>query len=213
MAEFEAIGIRHWVAESNVDIEGGTVGSDRPLVKDEIWKMRETATYVLGRFTFHVLWHSPLVRTTETAEIIVDTAQRLPAQRQIELRTDDRLVEIKKGDWTGMPVPEVIKVEGDIDQIDKPFLRPPNGENDLDVAARGTDFITERRRTGDDRVVFVSHNNTILTSFGALLGDPVAAWKERPLDNGALAVVRANTNGWQIDEALWNKRPYEDVKS
>jgi broad specificity phosphatase PhoE len=199
-------GIRHGEAKSNVDIEGGHVGSDHPLTKDGR-AQAEARARKLGQRAIplpRTLFHSPYRRTTETAHIIAEMCSDIQ-----DVVPDDRLREIQKGVWHGRPVPEVMELEGQISEEEKPFFRPPSsderpGENWGDVANRGVEFVVEKaEENADGEVMFVSHNHPILAVTGKLLGIEVARWEDRPLNNGGLITIRRTLSGWieEVHEA------------
>lgn len=199
-----ATGIRHGEAGSNLNLEEGVVGSDLPLTKTGIEQMKERARKLrlrkLGRRALplpRILYHSPYRRTTESAEVVVSKCPEIE-----ELVPDIRLQEIQKGSWHGQPLPKVMHWEGEIPENDKPFFRPPRGENWEDVASRGVAFILEKKPKDDGEdteVMYLSHNHVILSATGKMLGLPVQTWEDGPLKNGGLITVRSTLDGWVED--------------
>lgn len=170
--------VRHGEAESNVDIEHGIVGSDRPLTKEGIEQVRKTADWMLGRIAVSQIISSPYIRTLQTSEIIAE-------KYGLDIITDDRLKEISKGDWAGRPVSEVMELEGAIDLSKRHSFRPPHGENWRDVGKRVISLIEELRVNGADNSLLVSHNHPILSVIGMARKTPTAEWENNGVSNAS----------------------------
>ena len=110
---------------------------------------------------------SPLVRATETLEII-RTAMKLPPKRYA---IDDRLIEIDLGDWNGK-TPSEINTENpgifEEREEDKWAFEVPGGESYAIASARTRDFIM----TLDSPTVVVGHGAS-----GRLLRGYLGPWK------------------------------------
>jgi broad specificity phosphatase PhoE len=124
-----------------------------------------------------------------------------------EVTIDERLAEINKGVWQGKPVNEVIKIEASIDIDDRPYYRPPQGENWSDVGNRVADCVEELRRVGIDEAVIVSHDHPIRMGIGKLTGQPVTLWETMPLDNASVTELDYVSGAWQLSTTLRNFRP------
>lgn len=198
----ELLMVRHGEAGSNVDIENGIVGSDKPLTPEGVRQVKATAAF-LGRIvTAHEVYSSPYRRTRETSEII---AEKL----RLDIIYDDRLKEISKGDWHGRPVPEIMQIEGDIPEEEKPTFRPPNGENWQDVGARMLSLITSLADQSERQRLLVSHNHPIQMAIGALLQKPLERWEEVSVDYASVTSMQKVDGIWQLTGGLVNVRPYE----
>lgn len=84
---------------------------------------------------------SPLVRATETLEIVRD-AMGLPRKRYA---LDDRLIEIDLGDWNGKTYEEVAAEDPGVHERrekEKWAFRTPGGESYAEAASRVRDFLT-----------------------------------------------------------------------
>lgn len=199
----EVVFIRHGQAKSNVGIENGVVGSDESLTAEGIDQMKDTARRMgLLAIRHEILlpstaYHSPYKRTTESAEIL---AERLG----LELAPEEALRELQKGDWHGRPVREIMGIEGQIDASMRPYLRPPNGENWFDVAARVTDFVAQKEADGDTSLFMVTHNHPAQMGMSALCNLPPTTWEDRPIDNASISQIYKIDGTWHINEALYN---------
>lgn len=199
--------VRHGEAESNVDSEHGTVGSDRPLTREGIEQVRETANWMLGRIAVSQIISSPYRRTFETSEIIAE-------KYDLDIVTDDRLREISKGDWAGRSVREVMEIEGAINLAERHSFRPPNGENWRDVGVRVASLIEELRNNEADNSLLVSHNHPILSGIGFLLNKPTPTWEDAGVSNASLTQIIYDQDRWSLDPSRYNVTPYkQDAKN
>ncbi len=105
---------------------------------------------------------SPLVRATETAEILKAAHPGLGA-----METDPRLMEKSWGDWEGRNLHEMEAEVGP--EIHSPDHRPENGESRRDMLGRIGDFLGDiAHREGP--VVVVTHRGVIRTVYGIATG-------------------------------------------
>lgn len=193
--------VRHGEAQSNVDIENGTAGSDRPLTKEGIEQVKSTAKWLGRVVTTKVIHSSPYIRTIETSEIIAELLD-------LAIVEDQRLQEIQKGEWAGKPVPEVIQLEAEVDPDTRHEYRPPGGENWLDVGRRVGNFVTEKMYKGHNQVLAVSHNHPIRMGIGYLLGTETRTWEDRTIDNASVTGITFRDGRWLILPSLDNVVPH-----
>ena len=160
-----------------------------PLGRDEA----ERAARRLSAEGVEALYASPLQRTAETAAPIA-------AALSLEAQTDDRLLEIDFGQWTGQAFAEL---EGDPRWRDwntaRASTRAPGGETMDEVQARLSDFVAEvRRRHPDGRVCAVSHADVIK----ALLAEALAFSMDRhsalEISPGSVSALCAGDWGMKV---------------
>lgn len=212
----ELICVRHGEAKSNVKPpEENTVGSDAPLTKTGKQQARAA-----GRFLQHysleghtlpgLIWHSQLTRAKQTAQIIADILGE-------DTKTTYHLQEIRKGAWEGDKASDVIPKEASIPDGKKPYVRPPENnnsppaENVLDVAHRMAAFVHDLEKDGVASALLVSHNHPLEAMIGFLTNpshrnDP-HTWHVESLKNGSITRIFKDTNGWHIDQSLYNIVP------
>jgi broad specificity phosphatase PhoE len=136
---------------------------DVPLLdagRDEAASVAE----VLSADGLSTIWHSPLGRTAETAEII---AARLGA----ELRPDVRLAELSFGSWEGLSHEEVRLCQPEAHDrrlIDVCGGTPPGAEPIASLMDRLAAFLAERS-AGEGRCGVVTHEGVIRAA-AVLLG-------------------------------------------
>jgi probable phosphoglycerate mutase len=154
---------------------------------------REQAVAVadrIGPLTPAVVLTSPLIRCRDTAAII---AGRVGAPT-VE---DDRLLDERLGDWTGLRIDQIEAGWPDdlIIWRRDPAAAPPDGESFVQVRERVRPLLTEARRAyRGHTVVLVTHAavaKMILVT--ALQVDPAAAYRLR-VDTGSLSA-------FDVDEA------------
>lgn len=185
------------MAESNQDPLEGIVGQPSDLTVEGYRQVEATAKFLGKIITTNTVHSSPLPRTRQTANVL---AERL----HLKTIVDDRLAEIYKGDWQGMPVRQVVDMEERLSPID----RPPHGENWRDVGERVYEFIEENRKIGIEELLIVSHNHPIRMGIGLMLGKPLATWEDMSLDNASVTEVDYTDRRWQLHPTLVNVRPY-----
>lgn len=105
---------------------------------------------------------SPLVRSTETAEILKSTHPELGL-----VETDPRLMEKSWGIWEGQNLHEMEATEGD--KAHDPDHRPENGESRRDMLGRIGEFLADAAQQDGPRIV-VTHRGVIRTVYGLATG-------------------------------------------
>ncbi|HTO57910.1 MAG TPA: histidine phosphatase family protein [Pseudomonadales bacterium] len=108
---------------------------------------------LLAREAVEHLFVSPLGRTRETADLILENCE-------VPVTYDDRLVERSNGAWEGLTIDEIAQRFPDewAARIRDPFHhRPPAGENLPDVVARIAPFADQLRRAPGRKLAVVSH--------------------------------------------------------
>ncbi len=126
---------------------------------------------------------SPLERATETASLIV-------GDQQLEVETDERLIEFDYGAWEGMTTDEVASTmprEFALYDSNPALYRPGGGENGNEASRRVValiDYITEWwAGNGDRTVLLVGHSSINRVLLAAVTGVPMADYRRRFLQN------------------------------
>lgn len=104
---------------------------------------------------------SPLIRATETADIL-STGQ--------SILTDNRLIEMNFGDWEGRTHAELLADDAaSVNRLERQGLhmRPPQGETPAEVGARLLNLLRSR---SDDALVLVGHKGLIRAALALATG-------------------------------------------
>jgi probable phosphoglycerate mutase len=144
---------------------------------------------------------SPLLRATSTAVVV---AQRL----KLDVRIDERLIEISHGQWEGLLKSTVERRWPDMMaawRTAPESVTFPGGESLSDVARRWNAFVRDVKRF-QAPLVIVTHDVIVrlavlgargepLSSFGSLIAEN-AALTELDGENGGLRLVRFNERSY-----------------
>ncbi|MCZ7531545.1 MAG: histidine phosphatase family protein [Acidimicrobiia bacterium] len=122
---------------------------------------RALGNVALGNTAPTEVYSSPLRRAITTADVIADAVG-------VEVRIDERLVELDYGEWDGRAHDE-ISTEDWLRWRDDPHFAPPGGESLATVRARVVTF-AEEHIASDAQVVAVSHVSPIKSAFAWALG-------------------------------------------
>lgn len=141
----------------------------------------ELAASVIERFAVQRIVSSPLLRATETAEIL---AQAL----QLPVTFDPDLEEVRFGRWQGLTYEEIRHDPEYHAFMADPLTHPtPGGETILDVQRRGIAGL-EKVAPGE-RVLFVSHGDIIRSALCHFLAIPVTEFRRVRVDNCGMSAV------------------------
>lgn len=156
--------MRHGEGEHNVAY---VVTSDNHRKYHLTEKGREQVdlvSHVLKNESIDLIYSSPLTRTRETAEIIVENIAY-----KGEVIIDERIREYDFGDLDGKSIEEYFRFYNSIkEQLDK---RLPNGENIRDVAKRVSEFLYEIDSKYEGKnILIVTHDGPASLFFAAALG-------------------------------------------
>jgi len=152
---------------------------------------------------------SPLERCQQTATAIL-SAQRA-AGREPQWSVDERIVEVRYGDWTGRPIKELAKDPlWKVVQAQPSAVTFPSGERMADMQARGVAAVREwNARLGEDAVwVACTHGDVIkailadahgmhLDMFQRIVADPCSVSAVRYTDSRPF-VLRTNDTGGDL---------------
>ena len=159
--------MRHGQASSNLTHTWDFAGDPNNHLTDEGKKQVIESAEFLKDKHIDMIIHSPILRTTETAQIVAHTIGFSGS-----LITDDRLIEFQAGgDWQGKPIKDfLLQFENYPNRFTKEGL---SGENYRDVKKRVMDALYdyEQKYTGKN-ILIISHGspalNMILGSQGVL---------------------------------------------
>jgi broad specificity phosphatase PhoE len=187
--------VRHGQTDANRD--GLLLGrSDVPLNETG----RAQAATMAGAFEA-----APAFVATSPLQRCVDTAQVIADRWGVEVRVDDRLVEIDYGEWDETALGEV-PAESWAHWREDPSFAPPRGESLVAVHARVEECARELLDASHDAVVVaVSHVSPIKAAAAwALGGGPELSWRLR-LDVGSISRITRGPAGPIL--LTWNEVP------
>jgi len=119
------------------------------------------------------VYSSPLRRAMQTAQIIVK-------DRDLAIKTDERLVEVDQGEWTHKKGEELYR---DLERYrewvaDPTSTHPPGGEDVFRIERRARSFLKEAK---GENILVVSHGGLIAVMHTVISGEPlINAWKYLP---------------------------------
>jgi probable phosphoglycerate mutase len=121
----------------------------------------------LGPMTIDAVYASPLERTRKTAQALADA-------RGLQVKVDDRLIEIDYGRWTGKRFADMTgKPEWTLYNTVRSVTRPPDGDSLLDIQHRAVNALLDlHSRHRDGTVAVVSHADTLRAIVLYFLGMP-----------------------------------------
>lgn len=131
---------------------------------------------------------SPLVRCMQTAQAIVENRPNAP------LETDDRLIEVRYGDWAGRKLADLVRdpLWRQVQNHPSSVVFPgPNGEGLADTQARAVRAVRDwNRRLGSDAIYAVcSHGDVIKSVLADALGMHLDLFQRIVVDPSSLSVV------------------------
>ena len=182
----QIIFLRHGQAKNNTEriLAGRTEGV--PLTDTGIKQSEHTAE-LLEHMNLSTIYSSPIQRAKHTAEIV-------GKHNSLDVTTDDRLIELDMGKFTGMPYDEIFKSHGNV------FMKFYNG--DLEIAHNGVetfsdvkkrilgivDYIIEKHP--DENVLLVTHMDPIKAMLSTVIDLSPTNLYELILPNASLAIFR-----------------------
>jgi len=182
----QIIFLRHGQAKNNTEriLAGRTEGV--PLTDTGIKQSEHTAE-LLEHMNISTIYSSPIQRAKHTAEIV-------GKHNSLDVTTDDRLIELDMGKFTGMPYDEIFNSHGNV------FMKFYNG--DLEIAHNGVetfsdvkkrilgivDYIIEKHP--DESVLLVTHMDPIKAMLSTVIDLSPINLYELILPNASLAIFR-----------------------
>lgn len=151
--------------------------------------------------TIDIMFHSPLTRARQTAEII-------NRYHQAELCQVDGFIEMDMGDWEGINFFKVVKEQAEIYQqlVSDPFAKVPGGESFNQVFKRVKSGVDKVMASKGKSILISAHAMVNRAILGHLLGlEPIKARKFR-MDNCAFSrlLVFKTLEGENIVVDIWN---------
>ena len=148
-----------------------------------------------------IIFHSPLARARQTAEIINQ-------YHQAKLYRVDGFIEMHMGDWEGLNFFKVVKEQAEIYQqlISDPFAEIPGGESFDQVFKRVKPGVDKVMESKEKSILISAHAMVNRAILGHLLGlEPLKARKFR-MDNCAFSrLLKYKTlEGENIVVDIWN---------
>ena len=178
--------LRHGQAENNTKrvLAGRRPGIPLTLVGQE---QSEKIAKFLKPFKISTIYSSPIERAQKTAEIVSQ-------HHSLEIKTDERLIELDMGKFTGMPYDEIFEKHGNV------FLKFYDG--DLEIAHNGVEtFVEVKKRIldmvdfvirehNDENVLCVTHMDPIKAMISSIMGLKANSLFELIIENASLTVFK-----------------------
>jgi len=178
--------LRHGQAKNNTQrvLAGRTPGI--PLTEKGVDQAEKAAKF-LEEMNISTIYSSPIERAKDTAEII-------GKHNSIDVRIDDRLIELDMGKFTGMPYDEIFSSHGNV------FMKFYNGE--LEIAHNGVETFADvkKRVLGmvdhvienhpDENVVLVTHMDPIKAMLSTIVSFSAENLYELIIANASLNIFR-----------------------
>ena len=178
--------LRHGQAKNNTEriLAGRTSGI--PLTDKGIEQAQKAAEF-LEHMNISAIYSSPIERAKNTAEIV-------GKHNSIDVKTDERLIELDMGKFTGMPYDEIFSSHGNV------FMKFYNGE--LEIAHNGVETFAEvkKRVLGivdhalethpDENVVLVTHMDPIKAMLATIVDLTPTNLFELIIANASLNIFR-----------------------
>ncbi len=178
--------LRHGQATNNTKrvLAGRTPGV--PLTEKGVDQAEKAAKF-LEEMNVSAIYSSPIERAQDTAEII-------GKHNSIDVRIDDRLIELDMGKFTGMPYDEIFSSHGNV------FMKFYNGE--LEIAHNGVETFADvkKRVIGmvdhvienhpDENVVLVTHMDPIKAMLSTIVSLSPENLYELIIANASLNIFR-----------------------
>lgn len=171
--------VRHGESTLNgKDIYQGQYDSDLSQLG---FKQAEAISERLKEYKFDVIYSSDLQRAKKTAESIAKY------HKKIKLIIDKKLRERSHGELDGKPKDDFYTSK-DIHNI---YVKPPMGEDFLDIKIRVEEFLKEILESKYENVLIVSHGGTMKSILHILFDiDPEIAWsKQTPVANTSFFII------------------------
>ena len=178
--------LRHGQAKNNTEriLAGRTPGV--PLTEKGIDQAKKAASF-LENMNISAIYSSPIERAKNTAEIV-------GKHTSIDVRIDERLIELDMGKFTGMPYDEIFSSHGNV------FMKFYKG--DLEIAHNGVETFSDvkKRVLGivdhiinthpDENVVLVTHMDPIKAMLSTIVDLTAENLFELIIANASLNIFR-----------------------
>ena len=178
--------LRHGQAKNNTEriLAGRTPGV--PLTEEGVDQSEKAAKF-LEEMNISAIYSSPIERAKNTAEIV-------GKHNSIDVRTDDRLIELDMGKFTGKPYDEIFSSHGNV------FMKFYRGE--LEIAHNGVETFEEVKKRirdmvdhvidnhPDENVVLVTHMDPIKAMLSTVVSFSPENLYELIIPNASLNIFR-----------------------
>ncbi|MFB3151923.1 MAG: histidine phosphatase family protein [Nitrosopumilaceae archaeon] len=178
--------LRHGQAENNTNrvLAGRRPGV--PLTLTGLEQSEKIAKF-LKPFNISTIYSSPIERAKKTAEIVSE-------HNSLEIKTDERLIELDMGKFTGMPYDEIFEKHGNV------FLKFYEG--DLEIAHNGVETFVELKKRildmvdfvirehNDENVLLVTHMDPIKAVISTIMGLQANSLFELIIENASLTIFK-----------------------
>jgi broad specificity phosphatase PhoE len=210
--------IRH--AESIANVRGDIVGGVDAILTEKgcqqavrLGRWLWSVSQIPRSLAFDEVFTSPYPRAVETANLVCSELGW-----QGTLRFDERLVEIRRGDWDGRLIKEVItdEVLTEMRQLELDF-RAPGGESMREVGERMYSWLQDVRKFEQSskivHVVAFTHGHAVRSLLSRLFEIESTAVRHLSVTNTSITTLRPATSkhGWTLD--CLNSTPHEPVFS
>lgn len=186
--------LRHGQAKNNIEriLTGRT--PNIPLTEKGIEQAEKTAKF-LEQMNISAIYSSPIERAKHTAEIVAK-------HNSLDVITDDRLIELDMGKFTGVPYDEIFTSHGNV------FMKFYNGE--LEIAHNGVETFTEVKKRvlsivdhvvekhPNQNVVLVTHMDPIKAMLATVVDLSPTNLFELIIANASLNIFRENNRKFSI---------------
>ena len=178
--------LRHGQAKNNTErvLTGRTPGV--PLTEEGVDQAEKAAKF-LEEMNISAIYSSPIERAKNTAEIV-------GKHNSIDVRIDDRLIELDMGKFTGKPYDEIFSSHGNV------FMKFYSGE--LEIAHNGVETFEEVKKRirdmvdhvidnhPDENVVLVTHMDPIKAMLSTVVSFSPENLYELIIPNASLNIFR-----------------------
>jgi probable phosphoglycerate mutase len=178
--------LRHGQAKNNTEriLAGRTPGV--PLTEEGVDQSEKAAKF-LEDMNISAIYSSPIERAKNTAEIV-------GKHNSIDVRIDDRLIELDMGKFTGKPYDEIFSSHGNV------FMKFYRGE--LEIAHNGVETFEEVKKRirdmvdhvidnhPDENVVLVTHMDPIKAMLSTVVSFSPENLYELIIPNASLNIFR-----------------------
>ena len=172
---------------SDVALDEAVYDAQFAKIKDCVCSLQNTLFY-----------SSPLNRCGKLAEDLLSFQNEAVALNHSKpIIYDDYLKELNFGDWELMPWNDIPAQELNPWMADFVNVKPPNGENFLELSTRVWDFWNKNIVSNTllaDKVVIVSHGGCIRAFLSNILGLPLRNAYRIHLDYGSVSKIKIQSN-------------------
>ncbi|MCV0373456.1 MAG: histidine phosphatase family protein [Nitrosarchaeum sp.] len=178
--------LRHGQAKNNTEriLAGRTPGI--PLTEKGVDQAKKAAEF-LEHMNISAIYSSPIERAKHTAEIV-------GAHNSVDVRIDERLIELDMGKFTGMPYEQIFSSHGNV------FMKFYSGE--LEIAHNGVETFDQVKKRvlgivdhvldnhADENVVLVTHMDPIKAMLSTIVDLTPENLFELIIANASLNIFR-----------------------